>query len=313
LIIRPGDLLVDLCRAAENELVLAAPFIKVRTLEKLLAVVSSEVQVKCVTRWRLDEIASGVSDLDVWLVVRDRPNTSMWLRSDLHAKFYRSDSACLIGSANLTHAALGWSSRPNLELLINSPIQVPLREFEDDLFAGSSRVDESIYKQMCSALEHFVVHRVLDLPIEGQLEAERLLGEIGLSVVSWIPSLRHPEKLYIAYLGKLDELTTASRAAALNDLSVLDIPLGLSREGFESYVGVQLLQMPIIRRVDNFLVEPQRFGAVTALLNQLPCRDNVEFSANTAWQTLMRWLLFFMPTRYQHSVPNHSELFKRLS
>jgi hypothetical protein len=266
-----------------------------------------------VTRWRLDEIASGVSDLDVWLVVRDRPNTSMWLRSDLHAKFYRSDSACLIGSANLTHAALGWSSRPNLELLINSPIQVPLREFEDDLFAGSSRVDESIYKQMCSALEHFVVHRVLDLPIEGQLEAERLLGEIGLSVVSWIPSLRHPEKLYIAYLGKLDELTTASRAAALNDLSVLDIPLGLSREGFESYVGVQLLQMPIIRRVDNFLVEPQRFGAVTALLNQLPCRDNVEFSANTAWQTLMRWLLFFMPTRYQHSVPNHSELFKRLS
>lgn len=311
--IRPGDLLTDLCRAAEDELVLAAPFIKVRTLEKLLAVVSSEVQVKCVTRWRLDEIASGVSDLDVWLVVRDRPNTSMWLRSDLHAKFYRADSDCLIGSANLTHAALGWSSRPNLELLINSSIQVPLREFEDKLFAGSSRVDESIYKQMCSALEHFVVDRVLDLPIEEQSEAERLLGETGLSVVSWIPSLRHPEKLYIAYLGKLDELTTASRAAALKDLSVLDIPLGLSREGFESYIGAQLLQMPIIRRVDDFLVEPQRFGAVTALLNQLPCRDNVEFSANTAWQTLMRWLLFFMPTRYQHSVPNHSEVFKRLS
>jgi len=309
--ISPGDLLTDLCRAAENELVLAAPFIKVRTLEKLLAVVSSEVQIKCVTRWRLDEIASGVSDLDVWLVVRDRPNTSMWLRSDLHAKFYRADSACLIGSANLTHAALGWSSRPNLELLINSSAQKSLREFEDGLFAGSSRVDETIYKHMSSALEHFVVYRVPELPIDEQSEAERPLGETGRSVVSWTPSLRHPEKLYIAYLGKLDELTTASRAAALNDLSVLDIPLELSREEFESYIGVQLLQMPIIRRVDEFVIEPQRFGAVTNFLSQLPCRDNVDFSANTAWQTLMRWFAYFLPDRYTVSTPRHSEIIVR--
>ncbi len=308
---KPGDLLTDLCRAAENELVLVAPFIKARTLEKLLAVVRPEVQVKCVTRWRLDEIASGVSDLAVWVALRDRSNTSMWLRADLHAKFYRTENACLIGSANLTDAALGWSRQPNLELLIHSSAQELLSVFEEELFAGSSRVDESIYKQMCNALENFVAHQVVKPPTAMQSAVEYPTGEALASIASWLPILRLPEKLYIAYLGKFDELTTASRTAALTDLSVLDVPFGLSKEAFESYVGAQLLQMPIVRQVDEFVAEPQRFGAVTAFLNQLPCRTNLDFSSNTGWQTLMRWLVYFLPNRYVVSSPRHSELIVR--
>ncbi len=308
---KPGDLLTDLCRAAENELVLVAPFIKVRTLEKLLAVVRPEVQVKCVTRWRLDEIASGVSDLDVWVALRDRPNASMWLRSDLHAKFYKAENVYLIGSANLTDAALGWSRQPNLELLIHSSAQELLSVFEEELFAGSSRVNESIYKQMCNALENFVAHHIVKPPTAMQPTLEYPTGEASASIASWLPTLRLPEKLYIAYLGKIDELTTASRTAALTDLSVLDVPSGLSKEAFEAYVGAQLLQMPIIRQIDEFVAEPQRFGAVTAFLKQLPCRDNLDFSANTAWQTLMRWFLQFLPARYSVSTPNVTEVISR--
>lgn len=309
---KPGDLLRDLCRAAENELVLVAPFIKVRTLEKLLAVVSPEVQVKCVTRWRLDEIAAGVSDLDVWVALRDRPNTSMWLRADLHAKFYRAEKACLIGSANLTDAALGWSRQPNLELLINSPTQEPLRVFEEELFAGSSRVDESIYQQTCSALEHFVAHQVAKPPTDVQLAVEHPTEEAIASLTSWLPKLRLPEKLYIAYLGKIDELTTASRTAALTDLSILDVPFGLSKEAFEFYVGAQLLQMPIIRQIDEFVVQPQRFGAVVDFIKTLACAENVEVSVKEAWQTLIRWLLYFLPNRYKLIASHHSEILIRL-
>src|SRR5690606_13352584 len=115
-----GDQLEQLCRSTTQTLWLVAPFIKQVTLKRLLEHVAPEVTIDCVTRWRLDEIVAGVSDLGVWLLIRERPNSTLWLRSDLHAKYYRGDHQALVGSANLTNTALGWSPRPNLELLISS-------------------------------------------------------------------------------------------------------------------------------------------------------------------------------------------------
>ena len=232
---KPGDQLTDLCRGAENQLVLVAPFVKVGTLERLLNSVANDVTVKCVTRWRLDEIASGVSDLEVWPVLRDRPNSSLWLRSDLHAKFYRADSSCLIGSANLTNAALGWSKHANFELLMASIAEQPiLWEFEQNLFAGSIRVDDALYKHMCVALEQFIlVHRFPTTQPSDETETADEHQESQVSVLTWLPTLRHPEKLYVAYLGKYHDLTITSRKVALGDLSTLDIPKGLSKEAFE--------------------------------------------------------------------------------
>jgi hypothetical protein len=73
-----------------------------------------------------------------------------------------------------------------------------------------------------------------------------------------------------------------------------------------------LLQKPIIQRVDSFVKTPQRFGAVKNLLNSLPCVANPHFNAERAWQTLMRWLLYFLPNRYALSVPNYSEVFYQI-
>lgn len=304
-------MLLRLCQDARQELILVAPFIKANTFRRLLTVTPTEVQVRCVTRWRLDEIAMGVSDLEVWLLLRDRPNASLWLRPDLHAKFYRADETTLVGSANLTDAALGWSKQPNLELLTRLPFQLEFQEFEQELFSALVRVDDPLYTLMEQSLEQFVLQRPVSVPsAETQDDDDTTEFESG-SIVAWLPTLRHPEKLYTAYLGRFDELATASREMAQQDLRVLDVPKGLSREAFQVYVGAQLLQMPIIRQVDEFVVQPQRFGAVTNLLKRLPCRDNLEFSADNAWQTLMRWMMLFLPNRYISSVANYSEIFAR--
>jgi hypothetical protein len=113
-----GESLTNLCQRAQKELVLVAPFVKADVLDRLLHHINIEVSLTCVTRWHLDEIISGVSDIEVWDLIRERASASLLLRSDLHAKYYRADDECLIGSANLTMAALGWSSRQNLELLV---------------------------------------------------------------------------------------------------------------------------------------------------------------------------------------------------
>ena len=71
-----------------------------------------------VTRWRPAEIAAGLSDLEVFDIANERPRTEVRLSHSLHAKLYVADDRCLVGSANLTAAALGWRQDSNLEILI---------------------------------------------------------------------------------------------------------------------------------------------------------------------------------------------------
>lgn len=304
----PGDCLEQLCRSTTQILWLVAPFIKQETLKRLLDQVAPEARVNCVTRWRPDEIVAGVSDLEVWLLIQERPNSTLWLRSDLHAKYYRGDQQVLIGSANLTNTALGWSRPPNLELLIDAE---PLLEFERELLVGSAEADNSIYEQIRQMVEALSLQLVFK-PDTTQFISESEEDDLPtMPIEAWLPMLRRPESLYTAYIGEWDKLGTGSQIAAISDLRALDIPAGLNREQFEAYVAVQLLQKPIVRQVDQFVEPPQRFGAVRDFLKTLPCAHQPDFEADIAWQTLMRWLLHFLPVRYDLSVPRHSEIFHR--
>ena len=127
-----GTELSKLCTEANKELLLVAPFIKASVIERLLDKISPGVSLKCITRWFPEEIVAGVSDLEVWNLIQNHDNSSLWLRPDLHAKYYRADNRCLIGSANLTGKALGWSHYPNLELLVTLSADEPtVKTFED--------------------------------------------------------------------------------------------------------------------------------------------------------------------------------------
>ena len=99
---RLGEVLETICRMGSREAVLVAPFIKRGALGRLLAKLPDGVRLLCVTRWRPEEIAAGVSDPDIWLDLQQRAGATLRLCPSLHAKYYRVDEACLLGSANLT-------------------------------------------------------------------------------------------------------------------------------------------------------------------------------------------------------------------
>lgn len=293
-----GEQLKQLCQHAREELLLVAPFIKVNTLSTLLAEVAPSVQVTCVTRWRLEEILAGVSDIEVWPLLKKRPNSQLYLRSDLHAKYYRADQQVLVGSANLTNAALGWSNRPNFELLINNLHEKP---FEHLLFNNAFLVDDGLYQHIYQAvLSGYSQDNHTDELISETLNETNELFET--------PRLRHPESLYVAYSKGLNQLSVSSTLAVQNDLALLQIPLGLEKHAFESYVAFQLLQLPLIREIDNFLIVPRRFGAVTKFLE-----GYVQGNSTFIWQTIMRWLLYFLPERYEVNVYSYSEVIYRAS
>lgn len=311
-----GDQLQQLCQCSKSELVLVAPFIKTAVMSRLLEQIGDGVVLRCVTRWWPDEIASGVSDLEIWPLLKARPNSTLLLRQHLHAKYFRADEACLIGSANLTQTALGWKQPSNLELLIALPASGHgLPAFEQEVLSNAISVDDDLY--------HLVGEAVAQLPaLPPHRDAEpftmlshtaetRAAYHVSVDHACWLPTLRNPSDLYRVYVGQMEAVTTASQEAALPDLEWLHIPPGLSSEVFQAFVAALLLQQPIIHQIDSFVSTPKRFGAVRNLLSSLPYVAQQGLDASYTWQTLMRWLLYFLPSRYQMSTPNYSEIFGR--
>ena len=137
--VRIGDELIDLLSGARSEATIVAPFMKAAVVKRLMQYLAPGVVLSCITRWHPHEIKYGVSDLEVWDVLQAHQPSSLSLIPTLHAKYYRADDRYAIGSANLTNAALGWSARPNVELLISGEVDHVLRDWEAFLLSHSDQ------------------------------------------------------------------------------------------------------------------------------------------------------------------------------
>jgi hypothetical protein len=99
-----GTELTKALQADTSALRIISPFIKRRALERLLSLSPQTIQV--VTRYNLDDFASGVSDIAALRSVLAAGGRVRGIR-DLHAKLYLfGASRAIVTSANLTGAAL---------------------------------------------------------------------------------------------------------------------------------------------------------------------------------------------------------------
>ncbi len=284
-------------------MVLVAPFIKQRVMQRLLAGVRPEVAVSIYTRWRPDEVAAGVSDLGVFDEVMGRGDTTLMLCAELHAKYYRSDERVLIGSANLTAAALGWAPVSNLELLVGSEWgDEQLAEFERRLALRSVPATAEIRD---------FVQQAADELSEVVVSPASLVAPVAMGPTTWVPHTRHPDVLFRAYSGKADELTSSGQEQTSADLAVLGIPSGLSEARFRLLVSSMLVQAPIVVALDGMLERPRRFGEIRDALGRRLASEGLDRDPSEVWQTLMRWLLMFLPHRYAQETPRYSEVFSR--
>ena len=251
-----GTKLSNLCAEADREVLLVAPFIKASVLERLLDRISPEVSLKCITRWFPEEIVAGVSDLEVWNLIQNRSNSSLWLRSDLHAKYYRADNRCLVGSANLTGKALGWSNLPNLELLVPVSANEPtIKTFETELLKACIPVTEDLFEQMSLAVQLLAEqtpNTIANNSSVVEIIEDNMANNNPTDIDAWLPTLRNPEDLYTAYCGQTEKLSTASKIAALTDLRSLPIIPNLSQKTFKAYIGSLLIQKPTFQNFISF-------------------------------------------------------------
>lgn len=302
---RVGNRLESAAARAVKEVLLVAPFVKEPALRRVLRYIRPEVRVCVITRWHPSEIASGVSDISCRATTLDRPNADFRLSSLLHAKYYRFDEVAFVGSANLTMKGLGWSSPSNLELLIQSS---PLVSFEADVAAQSVIATE----EMQQLMEHSVseLQATEEIPGVGAESRDVNVNQDPPARVDWFPRSRNPWYLFEIQSGNDFEFAQSTVRDALMDLQRLGIPRCSDEAAFNATVAAVMSTHMIIADLTSFTSQSRRFGEVRDWVsNRIPALDDPSLST----QTLYRWVMHFMPERFEYGRPHHSEMIRSRS
>lgn len=227
--------------AEAKDIVIIAPFVKETALRHVLTEVPNEARVTCITRWTIEDLLSGASDVTASRVVRELGG-EFRLHPNLHAKYFRFSRRILVGSANVTRSGLGLSDTPNVEILCEPAESFDFGGFEKDIF------DSSI---IVSDLEAEVWETFVTLHTATGLDVSEALA----TSVSWTPLTREPVHVWLAYQGRESDIPSEDeRHLAARDLIDLAPPEGLSRRQFDSLMGVHLLsshRVADVRRVSD--------------------------------------------------------------
>jgi hypothetical protein len=262
---------------AAEEVVIIAPFIKKAIFEETIAAVPSSVQkITCVTRWTPAEVAAGVSDPEIIEAAQTDERISIALCPSVHAKLYRADSRCLVGSANLTGKATGRVPNANVELLLEVSIDHP----EVQRVLGQINARSTIATPRTAAL----VREQAEL-----LRSERVTppSEDGAAAY-WFPATRRPENVYALYSGR-QRFTSLVEAGIVRDLAMLDVPVGLSENAFNAEVEARLHAIPELGQ----LTAEQHLSNVELQRAIAERTGDTEEQARRTTETLAAWLQHF--------------------
>lgn len=289
--ITDGERIKLLLAGAKHRVLLCTPFVKARVLQTILSVVPESVPVQVVTRWRAAEVAAGISDLDALLIADERPNTKLTLLDDLHAKLYLADDQCLVGSANLTASALGWSERSNIELLVSAQPSDP--EVARLLKRLGSAMPATATKRLeIEAAVAALQSNMLD-------EAQGMVDDGRNWHLAWLPRCAAPDKLYEMYRNpETAVVVDSTKSDGLADLRDMQIQHGLSPTDFGAAVQSILLLMPAIGRIIEEV--SQGLPDARGVMHVKESRPGLEKQdIERQWRIVRDWISVFFADQFE--------------
>ena len=217
----------------------------------------------------------------------------LYIHPLLHAKLYRFDDLVLIGSANITRRALGWTAPANVEILI-SPKEAlgEMRAFEENL------IDTSVLAN--STLRDNLREKVNALAAASPVLEELFESETREVLQTWLPTCRVPNRLWNIYSNfEPWRLVEAAAEAAKADLAALNIPSGLSKEQFNQFVRATLERMPFVQQIETAAANGLSSEAAAAMIGAASNSTGLPYSATEMWEVLQAWLIYFFPGRFR--------------
>ena len=289
--IADGERLKSLLKKAQARVILCAPFIKADVLKTILSTVPPNIPVQVFTRWRATEVAAGVSDLEVLQIADERPDTELRLLNNLHAKLYLVDDQCLVGSANLTASALGWTEYSNIEILI------PAKPTDPDVNNLMKRLEAA---EVATVEIRSKIQDLADaLKMTRLEEGEDMSGDSSKHQFAWLPRCAAPDKLYEIYSNpKTTVVVTGTKEDGLADINDLQIQSGLSETDFKTRVRDTLLQLPVIARIVDLV--PQGLSDTQGIERIKEARpDLMGEDVRSQWRIIREWIGIFFEDQFE--------------
>lgn len=278
-----GSKLLELCAHAKKSVFIAAPFIKLSAIKRVIEVIPPDIPLNIVGRFTTEDLVAGVTDLSVVDYVWDRPKSVIFLHPLLHAKLYRIDASSLVGSANLTYRGLGWCPRPNIELLIETPSdEKNVCLLENFLLSTSTKFT----KEIRDSLEASCLAEDASFTIEGIKEDSSV----------WVPTCRRPELLWEIFQGStLPKCSVAVIENGKQDLNILGIPAWVPENSFKSWIAALLKATPFYQKLMQQYEHNEVLDDHSALewveKELLIGRDDI--TPRDAWDNIKAWIKAF--------------------
>lgn len=280
---RIGDRIRTLFSQSPVHVTVVAPFIKVTALESLLSIVPDSSQLRCVTRWLPQDIAQGVTDLEVLDVIENRGNGTLTLVDNLHAKIYVADDVCLVGSSNVTLRGFGDISQGNVEILVETTL--------DDPGVATALAEIAHYERPATRTLANQLRQSVELLTEGAIHQTGKLG--------WIPLSFKPESafhLYSQFQSTYNsDLLLESDRVVLEDIFRADVVPDNSEFDFVRTIREKLASIPpakefLEQTADKLLT----FRDVYGYFSQY---DFDNHSGDDLWRAFVNWMSYFYPDR----------------
>ncbi|MFA6180017.1 MAG: phospholipase D family protein [Candidatus Methylopumilus sp.] len=288
-----GERLLELCRNTKQDVFIAAPFIKVFSLSKILEVIPVTSKVKVVTRWKPEEIAAGVSDLEIFALLQSR-SIELFLHPALHAKLYRVDEKCLIGSANITESALGWSWQPNIELMVDAlASDQNIQYIESRLIAGGIKVSQPIHDAMKAQVEQLLA---------ANNEFKAFKSEH--TEMKWLPLCVKPDLLFKIYSNAdTSSMLKSTVDCGSKDLLSLKLPAGMLENDFNKYISAYLDGHPVKIQIDQLSATKVISSVEGANLLRIYSEPDFKlpYNINDHWNIVKSWLTHFYKNKYNRA------------
>ena len=200
-----GDNILALCQNAQKGVFIASPFIKLGAIKKILGALSTSVKLVVISRFRPEDVRSGVCDLSAVEALWGRDNSQILLHPMLHAKLYIVDDIAFSGSANLTARGMGWSPSNNIEILLEVDSEHENVNYTRDYLMRNSFV---FTKDYFNQLAEYIPQEKLE----------------GLDDKTWIPECLEPENLWDIYQQKKrDSIISTTYEAGCRDIQAIGV------------------------------------------------------------------------------------------
>lgn len=291
-----GDRVLNLCAGATEKFLIIAPFVKDHALARILTALPVATEITCITRWWPEEVAAGVSDLEIFDRLAARPRSHLLLLPTLHAKLFLTGTRCLVGSANVTGRALGWTSPPNAELLAEVPADHPdVVAFVKDAIGAAVTATVAIRDEVRKA--------VRSLPERPPAPSDLMEDPSAPSPGTWLPRCSRPDQLWHIYASTSDawKVLVSNVEAARADLAALGVPPGLGQDLFNVHVASHIRAMPLVAEIDHRTAVGLADAEAVEIIRNAVAETGGGLAAEDAWNVLKEWIGYFLAGSYRRA------------